>query len=245
MPPFACVIEILPALSDNYIYLLRWPQQGVAVVVDPGEAGPVVARLAETGEKLTHILNTHHHGDHIGGNAALAKQFGAQLIAPASEAHRIAGINQPIKGGDQFTLHDVLFEVIETPGHTSGHIVFHLPTQKALFSGDTLFALGCGRLLEGTPAQMWQALQTLAALPDDTLVYCGHEYTQANWRFAMSLEAANADLVARGQAIAALRANGQPTVPSRLGDEKATNPFLRAGDLAEFTRRRAAKDSFR
>jgi hydroxyacylglutathione hydrolase len=232
MPSPSCHIEVLPALEDNYIYLLRWPDLGCAVVVDPGESGPVVARLAETGETLTHILNTHHHNDHIGGNAALVEAYGAQLIGPVADQHRIAGIDLPVRDGDHFELHGLEVTVIDTPGHTVGHVAFYIPGANALFSGDTLFALGCGRLFEGSAAQMWAAMQELRALPGATLVYCGHEYTQSNLRYAQSVDPVNTDLAQRGANIMALREQGYPTIPFRLDEDCATNPFLRADNPA-------------
>lgn len=224
-------IHIIPALSDNYIHLWHDAPAGVTAVVDPGEAGPVQAFLAARGWRLTHILNTHHHGDHIGGNATLKAEYGATLIGPRAERDRIPDMDQTYGEGDVFTLGAQQVRVFDTPGHTRGHIAFHVMTPAGwLFSGDTLFALGCGRLFEGTPAQMWDSLLKLRALPDATLVYCGHEYTEANARFALAIDPDNLALRAQVARIAALRAAGRPSLPTRLGDEKAANPFLRADD---------------
>ncbi|NNG05069.1 MAG: hydroxyacylglutathione hydrolase [Inquilinus sp.] len=224
----ALEIDILPALSDNYIYLLRDVENGTAAVVDPSTAEPVIAALEERGLGLGLILNTHHHHDHIGGNAALKARYGATIIGPRSEISRIPALDRTVGQGDQVSVGGETAAVIETPGHTSGHIAFWFPTSKALFCGDTLFALGCGRLFEGTPAEMWASLLKLRDLPDDTRIYCGHEYTQSNARFALTVEPDNAALAERAERIDATRAQGLPTIPSTIGEEKATNPFLRA-----------------
>lgn len=223
-------IHILPALSDNYIYLWHDASAGVTAVVDPGEAGPVLELLATRGWHLTHILNTHHHGDHIGGNADLMARYHPTLIGPRAEGERIEGMTATYGEGDRFTLGGQQVRVFETPGHTRGHIAFHLEPAAILFSGDTLFSLGCGRLFEGTPAQMWDSLLKLRALPDETMVYCGHEYTEANLRFALSIDPDNPALGLAADHIRTLRARGQPSLPARLGSEKRANPFLRADD---------------
>ena len=212
-------IDILPALSDNYVYLLREPDSGTE---------PVIAALEARGLGLDLILNTHHHGDHIGGNAALKARYGARIVGPRSEISRIPALDRTVGQGDEVAVGGELATVIETPGHTSGHIAYFFPTSKALFCGDTLFALGCGRLFEGTPEQMWTSLLKLRDLPDDTRVYCGHEYTQSNARFALTVEPDNRFLAERARQIDATRAEGRPTIPSTLAEEKATNPFLRA-----------------
>ena len=228
----ALEIRILRALSDNYIYLVREPDTGTVAVVDPTGAAPVQEALEAHGWGLDIILNTHHHGDHIGGIGALVKRYGARVVAPAAETHRVAGIDQPVREGDRVSVGNQTGEVLEVPGHTSGHIAFWFAESRALFCGDTLFSLGCGRLFEGTPAQMWNSLLKLRALPDDTLVYCAHEYTQANARFALSIDPDNAALRARAAEIDRLRAEDAPTLPAKLGEEKATSPFLRADDPA-------------
>jgi len=223
-------IHLIPAFSDNYIYLLRDPASGAVGVVDPGDADPVIAELERRGWGLTAILNTHHHNDHIGGNAALKKRYGATVIGARADAHRIADLDTALDEGDHVAFGSETGTVIAVPGHTSGHIAFHFPDSAALFCGDTLFSLGCGRLFEGTAAQMWHSLGKLRALPEDTRVYCGHEYTQSNARFALTIEPDNADLRARAGEIAALRAEGRPTIPTTLGLERRTNPFLRADE---------------
>ncbi|MBL8834356.1 MAG: hydroxyacylglutathione hydrolase [Rhodospirillales bacterium] len=223
-------IERIPCRTDNYVWLVREPQSGAVGVVDPADAEPVEARLAARGLVLTHILNTHHHGDHVGGNLALKGKWRCTIVGPRADAARIPGIDVEVGDGDAYRLGAAEARVFDVPGHTRGHIAFWFPGARALFCGDTLFALGCGRLFEGTPAQMWNSLGKLRALPDDTQVYCAHEYTQGNARFALSVDGANADLVARAKAVDAARARGEATVPSALGLEKRTNPFLRADD---------------
>jgi len=223
-------IELVPALSDNYVYLIRDVETGTVAVLDPAEPDPVDAALMARGWKPSIILNTHHHGDHIGGNAALIEKYGCKLVGPASEAARISGMDQMVKEGDRVAVGAEEAVVYETPGHTKGHIAFFFPGGPALFAGDTLFALGCGRMFEGTPAEFWDSLSKLRALPDDTQVYCGHEYTQSNAKFALSVDPSNAALVAQAAVVDRKRAQGLPTVPSRLGDEKLSNPFLRADD---------------
>ena len=228
----ALTVELLPALSDNYIYLLHEADSGTTAVVDPAEPGPVIAALERHGWSLDWILNTHHHMDHIGGNAALKERYGARIVGPRAELSRIADMDRTVGQGDEVAVGGETARVFETPGHTSGHIAYWFETSKALFCGDTLFALGCGRLFEGTPAQMWDSLSKLRDLPDDTSIYCGHEYTAGNAKFALTIEPDNAELAARAEEIAATRARGEPTIPSLLGLEKRTNPFLRA-DLPE------------
>ena len=224
----ALEIELIPALSDNYVYLVREPVSGTTAVVDPAVPEPVIAILEARGWTLDLILNTHHHGDHIGGNAALKERYGAKVIGPAADAHRISTLDRQVREGDRVSIGDQEAEVFEVPGHTSGHIAFWFANSNALFCGDTLFALGCGRLFEGTPAEMWHSLGKLRALPDSAKIYCGHEYTESNAQFAVTIEPDNADLAKRADEIAATRRRGEPTIPASLGLEKATNPFLRA-----------------
>ncbi len=223
-------VELIPAFSDNYIYLLRDGATGTVAVVDPGDATPVIERLERDGLPLNIILNTHHHADHIGGNAELVKRYGARLIGPAADAHRIPNLDQAVSEGDAVSVGEAKATVIETPGHTSGHITFWFGDDDALFCGDTLFSMGCGRLFEGTPAQMWQSLSKLRTLPDAAKVYCGHEYTLSNARFAAGVEPDNAEVADRLRHIEATRAAGRPTIPADLAAEKQTNPFLRADD---------------
>ena len=226
----ALEIVLVPALSDNYVYLLHDTDTGTTAVVDPGEVAPVEAALAERGWKLTHILNTHHHADHIDGNEALKKKYGVPLIGPKAEEARIPDMDVMLSEGYTYDLNGHTAHVYETPGHTTGHICLYFADDKALFAGDTLFALGCGRMFEGTPVQFWTSLSKLKGLPADTRIYCGHEYTMGNLKFALSIDGNNAKLQARGRVIEGLRAENLPTVPSLLGEELETNPFLRCDD---------------
>jgi hydroxyacylglutathione hydrolase len=220
-------IRLIPLLSDNYAYLLNDPTSGEAAVVDPSEAAPVLAALQETGWTLKHILNTHHHHDHIGGNEALKAATGAKIVGPEKERHRIPDLDVGLAEGDGYAIGSRRFHVLDVPGHTSGHIALVFDEDEAVFSGDTLFSLGCGRLFEGTPAQMWQSLSKLRALPGATRIYCGHEYTQSNCRFALSIEPENRDLQARVEEVTRQRAAGAPTIPTTIDLENRTNPFLR------------------
>lgn len=222
------VVEQILVLSDNYVYLLHEPTSGATAAVDPAVPEPVLETLARRGWRLTHILNTHHHGDHTGGNLALKRETGCTIVGARNDAARIPGIDVEVREGDSFLLGAAAATVMEVPGHTSGHIAYWFPDSHALFCGDTMFALGCGRLFEGSAEQMWASLLKLRGLPDDTLVYCAHEYTQSNARFARMVERDNQALLDRIRQIDAMRAKGLPTVPSRLDDERETNPFLRA-----------------
>jgi hydroxyacylglutathione hydrolase len=221
-------IEQIPVLKDNYVYLAREPQSGQVAVIDPAVHEPVLERLKAKGWTLTHILNTHHHGDHVGGNLALKSATGCTIVGYAKDAERIPGIDVRVDDGDTYMLGQAAAKVIAVPGHTSGHIAYWFGGSHALFCGDTIFALGCGRLFEGTAQQMWTSISRLRALPDDTMVYCAHEYTQSNARFALTIETDNKALTARAADIDAMRAAQRPTVPSAMGVERATNPFLRA-----------------
>lgn len=222
------VVHQIPVLADNYVYLAHEEESGATAVVDPATAEPVLAALAAKNWRLTHILNTHHHGDHTGGNLELKAATGAQVVGARKDSQRIPGIDVEVGDGDTFLLGHAAAMVFETPGHTSGHIAFWFPDSQALFCGDTLFSLGCGRLFEGSAQQMWASLARLRDLPGDTLVYCAHEYTAANGRFARLVERDNPAMLARLEAVAALRAQGRPTVPTTLTQERAANPFLRA-----------------
>ena len=234
----------IPVLSDNYIYLVHDAISGATTVIDPAVADPVLGAAAARGWTISDIWNTHWHPDHTGANLAIKAASGCRITGPAGEAARIPGLDRTVAEGDTVALGTVTARVIDVPGHTAGHNAYWFDADAALFCGDTLFALGCGRLFEGTAPQMHASLAKLMALPDATRVYCAHEYTQANARFAVTVEPGNADLAVRVLAIDAARAAGQPTVPSTIGLERATNPFVRA-DVAEFTARRAAKDGFR
>src|SRR5580658_1061653 len=226
------VIRQIPVLRDNYVYLLHDEASGATGVVDPSVAEPVLAQLAETGWRLTHILNTHHHADHTGGNLEIKRATGAIVVGPRADRDRIPGIDVAVADGERYALGSETAEVFDVPGHTRGHIAYWFKDARALFCGDTLFLMGCGRLFEGTPEQMWHSLGKLRRLPGETRVYCGHEYTQANARFALTVDPENAALVARARRVDALRAEGKSTVPGTMADELATNPFLRADQPA-------------
>jgi hydroxyacylglutathione hydrolase len=226
----AFTVDILPAFTDNYIYLVGDSDLGLAMVVDPGDADVVLRALKKRDYSLSLILNTHHHKDHVGGNAKLAREFGAPIIGPAKEQSRIENLARGVEQDDTVTFSTLRGHVIDTHGHTSGHIAFHFPEIGALFCGDTLFSLGCGRLFEGTAAQLWQSLSTLRKLPDETLIYCGHEYTEANAKFALAIDKDNNALKARASEVASLRERGKPTLPARLSEEKQVNPFLRVDE---------------
>ncbi len=225
-------VEILPVLSDNYVYLIHETGAGATGVVDPAVAEPVLSRLQEKGWSLDWILSTHHHADHTAGNLEIKQETGCRIVGPAAERERIPGIDVAVGEGDRFQLGDAEAQVFDTPGHTSGHISYWFAEAKALFCADTLFSLGCGRLFEGTPAQMWSSLQKFEPLPDDALVYCGHEYTLSNAKFAVTVDPDNGVLQSRLAEVERLRAAGERTIPTTLGEERAANPFLRPGDPA-------------
>ncbi len=252
----ALIIEQIPVLRDNYVYLVHDRASGLTAAVDPAVAEPVAAALAVRGWRLTHILNTHHHGDHTGGNLPLKAATGCTIVGYGADAHRIPGIDVAVNDGETFAFGSTAAQIIAVPGHTLGHIAYWFAEAQAVFCGDTLFSLGCGRLFEGTAAMMWHSLGRLRQLPDETRVCCAHEYTQSNAAFALTIDPANPALRERAAAVSALRRQGLPTVPSRLGDEKAANPFLRAdapelaavvggdGPVAVFGEIRRRKDVF-
>lgn len=254
----APLVHLFPCLNDNYGFLLHDPDSGLTASVDTPEAGPILQALDERDWQLTHIFNTHHHWDHAGGNLELKERTGCTIIGPRADADRIPGIDVKVGEGDRFEFGLQTVSVSETPGHTRGHIVFHLPEHHIAFVGDTLFAMGCGRLFEGSPEQMWDSLQKILAWPDATQIYCAHEYTQANARFALTVDPANEDLQQRASEVDAYRAKNRPTVPTTLALEKQTNPFLRADTAGirqtlemenarpvdVFARVRALKDTF-
>jgi hydroxyacylglutathione hydrolase len=225
-------VRLVPALSDNYIHLLRDRETGTVGVVDPSEAEPAIEALTALSWRPTYILNTHHHPDHTAGNSELKRVYGAKVIGPAADKARIPDIDHAYADGEEFAFGAQKVRVLDVPGHTRGHIALWFPMSLAVFTGDTMFAMGCGRLFEGTHDQMWHSLSKIGALPDETRVYCGHEYTQANARFALTVDGANEALKARARKVDALRAQNQPTLPSTIAEERATNPFLRA-DRAE------------
>lgn len=221
--------------SDNFGVLVHDSGSGVTISIDAPEEGPILRALDEAGWRLTHILTTHHHNDHVAANEALKARFGAEVIGPAREKERIPGLDRAVSGGERFRLGGIDVEVIDTPGHTAGEVSYFMPGEKALFAADALFSLGCGRLFEGDAATMWESLQRLRALPDDTMLYCGHEYTATNARFALDVDPLNLLLQERVKEVETLRIEHRATLPVELGREKKTNPFLRADDpeLAE------------
>jgi hydroxyacylglutathione hydrolase len=239
------MLEIVrvPVLKDNYSWLVR-AEDGAVAVVDPGEAQPVLDAAAARGWAIGQVWITHWHPDHTGGVAAVKAATGAAVTGPEAERAKIDPLDRGVREGDSLTLGQHRATVLEVPGHTAGHVAFHLAEEAAIFTGDTLFALGCGRLFEGDAAQMYANMRRFTALPDDTAVYCGHEYTQSNGRFALTVEPDNEALVARMAEVDRARAAGEATVPTTIAAERATNPFLRAADVETFARWRAAKDSF-
>lgn len=232
----------VPVLADNYVWLVHDPESGETLVVDPAVAQPVLDAAAERGWTIGQIWNTHWHGDHIGGNAAIVAATGAMVTAPAAELAKIPDVDRPVKESDVVRLGKHVATVWEVPAHTAGHIAYHFADDGLVFVGDTLFAMGCGRLFEGTAEQMYHNMARLAALPEDTLAYCAHEYTLSNGKYAIRAEPDNADIAARLVAVEAMRERGEATVPTTIGQERATNPFMRAGSIEELARRRAEKD---
>ncbi len=225
-------IRQFPCLSDNYGYLIRDKASGCVAAIDTPDANAINDELDEAGWRLTHILNTHHHWDHAGGNLALKEKWGCEIIGPKAEAARIPGLDLPVGDGDVVSLGETSGVVFDTPGHTAGHIIYYFAEDSAAFVGDTIFAMGCGRLFEGPPDEMWSSLSKVAALPPDTKLYCAHEYTQANAAFALTVDPQNDALNERAREVDRLRAAGTPTVPTTVKLELATNPFLRSENQA-------------
>lgn len=254
----ALIVDVFAARSDNYGYLVHDPETGATAAIDAPEEKAIREALARTGWKLTDILVTHHHADHVEAIAPLKAAFRARVTGPRNEKDKIAGLDVLVSGGDTVKVGNIELGVYDAPGHTLGHIVYHDPAGKHLFTADALFSLGCGRMFEGTPGPMWEGLKRLRELPDDTLLYCGHEYTLANAKFARSIDPGNTALKIRAGEIEHLRESGRFTIPVTLGEEKRTNPFLRADDPAMaklmnmpgaapadvFAAIRKAKDSF-
>lgn len=228
MPDRDLDIAVIPLLKDNYGYLLHDAATGTTAAVDPSEAAPMLDAAATRGWRISHVLNTHHHNDHCGGNLGIKQATGATIVGPAYDRDRIPGIEVAVDEASGFELAGHRAQVLFIPGHTRGHIAFHFAGSEAVFCGDTLFSIGCGRTFEGTAEQMWASLKKLRALPDATWIYCGHEYTEANCRFALTVEPENRDLVEFAAAVKLARAQGDKTIPSNLGIEKFCNPFLRA-----------------
>ncbi|CAM6091852.1 unnamed protein product [Calypogeia fissa] len=251
-------IEIVPCLQDNYAYLLHDTSTGLTGIVDPSEAGPVEKALKAKGVKLDFILNTHHHWDHTGANEELKRKFSAKVVGPKTDKDRIPGIDIPL-ANESWNFGSHALQALETPGHTTGHVCYYFEEDKAVFTGDTLFSIGCGRVFEGTMEQMWSSLSRLSSLPDDTRVFCGHEYTVANARFAVTVKPNNEALQLRKKVAEQLRQQGQPTIPTTIAEERSFNPFLRpfseeirknlrlgssACDVDVFAALRLAKDAF-
>lgn len=251
-------IFMFPCLSDNYGFLIHDAEHNLTAAIDTPDVKPILDALKKKEWSLTHILNTHHHWDHAGGNLELKDKTGCTIVGPRAESKHIPGIDIPIGEGDTFDFGGHIAHIHDTPGHTLGHIVYFFLHDKVAFVGDTLFAMGCGRLFEGTPAQMWNSLQKIMQWPDDTKIYCAHEYTQTNARFALTVEPQNTDLITRATNVNKLRKQNKPTIPTSLALEKKTNPFLRpmsitlrtnlkmqdASDTEVFAKVRQLKDRF-
>ncbi len=233
----------VPALSDNYIWMLRDPASGTVAVVDPGQAAPAIEAAAARNWRIDQILITHWHPDHTGGTAAIKAATGAAVTGPA-EAEKVTPMDLIVAEGDRLTVGELEAEVWHIPAHTAGHIALYFADTGIIFTGDTMFAMGCGRLFEGDAEQMFANMQRFAALPDDVRVYCGHEYTLANARFAVHVDPDNAAVAERLERTQAMRERGNVTLPTTIGEERATNPFMRAKDAAELARLRTLKDSF-
>jgi hydroxyacylglutathione hydrolase len=239
------MLEIVPVpvLRDNYVWLMHDDASGETVAVDPSVADPVLEAASTRGWTISQVWNTHWHPDHTGGNDAIRAATGCTITGPA-EAEKVSKMDRIVAGGDRARIGNFEAELIDIPAHTAGHVCFYLPEAQVAFTGDTLFAMGCGRLFEGTAANMYDAMQRLAALPEETRVYCGHEYTLANGKFALTVDPENAMLAQRVEEVAVMRERGEPTLPTTIALERATNPFMRAGSIEELAARRAAKDGF-
>jgi hydroxyacylglutathione hydrolase len=240
------MLEIVPVpvLRDNYVWLVHDSDSAETVAVDPSVADPVLEAAAERGWRITQIWNTHWHPDHTGGNDVIRQATGCRITGPA-EAEKVSRMDRVVAGGDVARIGEMEAELIDIPAHTAGHVAFHLPAAQAAFVGDTLFAMGCGRLFEGDARQMYESLQLLAALPEETRIYCGHEYTLDNGRFALTVEPDNQALVRRVEEVRVARELGEVSLPTTIALERATNPFMRAASVEELAERRAAKDAFR
>ena len=243
--PSRLEVARIPVLSDNYVWLVHEPESGETTVIDPAVAEPVLAEADRRGWRITQIWNTHWHPDHTGGNAGIKSATGCTVTGPAAEAARIPTLDRQVGEGDKARLGAVEADIFEVPAHTAGHIAYHLPTEKVVFVGDTLFAMGCGRLFEGTAEQMHANLQRLAKLSPDTQVYCAHEYTLSNGRYALVAEPDNQAIRQRVEEVKAARSAGVATVPTTIALELATNPFMRSADADQLAARRLEKDRFK
>ena len=237
-------VTAVPVLTDNYVWLIHNGDTDETAAVDPSIADPVLEAVATKGWSLTQVLNTHWHPDHTGGNAGIQAATGAPITAPA-EAEKVSKVDRIVREGDPVTVAGAKAVVWEIPAHTAGHIAYYFEEEGMIFVCDTMFAMGCGRLFEGTAQQMYSNMQRIAALPEDVRIYCGHEYTLSNGRFAAHAEPGNAEIARRLRDVEAMRERGEITLPSTVAEERATNPFVRASDWQEFARLRSAKDSFR
>lgn len=237
-------IARVPVLQDNYVWLIHDPANGETIVVDPAVTGPVLAAADERGWAITQIWNTHWHPDHTGGNEEIKQITGCLITGPAAEAERIPTLDRQIGEGDSAWIGEVEAKVIGVPAHTAGHIAYYLPKENVAFVGDTLFAMGCGRLFEGTAEQMFANMRKLESLPDETAIYCAHEYTLSNAKFAVHADPANQAIAARLEKVSAMRERGEPTVPTTIAEERATNVFMRAATIEELARLRTEKDAF-
>jgi hydroxyacylglutathione hydrolase len=237
-------VSAVPVLSDNYVWLIHDAESGETAAVDPSVANPVLAAAEAQGLRITQVLNTHWHPDHTGGNDAIRDVTGCTITGPA-EAERVSKMDRIVRESDRIQIGGAEAVIWEIPAHTAGHIALYFENDGMIFVGDTMFAMGCGRLFEGTAAQMYANMQRIAALPDDVWIYCGHEYTLSNARFAAHVDPENRDVARRLETTAAMRNAGQITLPTTVAEERATNPFVRAKDVEEFARLRTEKDSFR
>ncbi|MEM9469522.1 MAG: hydroxyacylglutathione hydrolase [Pseudomonadota bacterium] len=235
-------VKLVPILSDNYAFILHKGEE--AAVIDPGQPEPVIHALNDLGLKPSMVLNTHHHSDHIAGNAPILQKFEGKLVGPENDTHRIPHINHAVKEGSKINFADEEIQVFEAPGHTSGHVCFYLPQSQILFAGDVLFVMGCGRAFEGTAEQLYHSIQKIKAFPPETEIYCGHEYSLSNAEFCLSIEPDNEAIQKRLKTIKQYRDNSVPTVPTTLAEELETNLFLRAASVEEFTKLRSQKDNF-
>lgn len=237
-------VSAVPVLNDNYVWMIHNAETGETAAVDPSVAEPVLSAAASSGMRITQVLNTHWHPDHTGGNGAIKAATGSPVIAPA-EARKVSEVDHVVAEGDRVTIAGAEAVVWDIPAHTAGHIAYYFEDEGMIFVGDTMFAMGCGRLFEGTAEQMYANLQRIVSLPADVRIYCGHEYTLANGRFAAHAEPENPAIRARLERVAAMRDAGEITLPTTVAEERQTNPFVRASNTEEFARLRAEKDSFR
>ena len=238
------IIHMFPCLWDNYGFLIHDPASGRTATVDTPDGNEIAKQCEAKGWTLTEIWNTHHHPDHVGGNGILADKYDIKIVGPEKDKARIPGLTDGVSHGGTFNFAGRDVQVFETPGHTTGHIIYYIPEDKAAFVGDTLFVMGCGRLFEGTPAEMYDSLAIIAGLPDDTALYCAHEYTLSNGKFALTVEPENEAIKAYMELAEGLRADNIPTIPTSVAREKVINPFVRAKTAEELGRIRTAKDNF-